>query len=124
MAFVRINRGGSFSPPLAGSRRAKLALRGRGWGSTRGLPMWHPPPQPSPARDRKGGGSATFAAATSRRFPSRATILMSTKPPSRRHQLDAPVQRAAGLGGVGADGSEKAEARGAQSRLRDAVAFH
>src|ERR1700694_4036619 len=40
--------------PLAGSRQAKLALRGWGWGSTRGPPPWLPP---SPALPRKGGGS-------------------------------------------------------------------
>jgi hypothetical protein len=38
--------------PLRGSRRAKLALRGRGWGSTRGLPM--PPPPPNPPRKGQG----------------------------------------------------------------------
>src|SRR5947207_9282668 len=41
MAFGRIDSRRVLSSPLplAGSRRAKLALRGRGWGSTRGLPL-------------------------------------------------------------------------------------
>jgi len=44
--------GGALSSPLppAGSRRAKLALRGRGWGSTRGPPPWLPPTPTLPRR--------------------------------------------------------------------------
>ena len=37
----------------------------------------------------------------------------------RRHQLDPPVQRAAGVIGVGADRREEAHARRTQPRLRD-----
>src|SRR6266699_2093085 len=38
------------------------------------------------------------------------------QPALRRHQLDAAVERAAGLGGVGADRREQADTGGAQSR--------
>ena len=38
----------------------------------------------------------------------------------RRHQFDPPVQRSAGIGGVGAHRREESDARGLQPRLRDA----
>ena len=47
-----------------------------------------------------------------------------TLPALRRHQFDAAVERAAGLGDVGADRSEQADAGGAQPGLRDAIALH
>src|SRR5258707_13407449 len=73
--FGRFLRGWTLlgSPlPLAGSRRAKLALRGRGWGFHGEISLVATPP---PTLPRQGGGGKTFKTSTagsrrSRRSPS------------------------------------------------------
>src|SRR5882724_9173069 len=89
------------------------------------IPGWSAGPDPESrdsgfdASHRPGMTGAGLLRGAGHRLHPRRTL-----PTLRRHQLHTAVERAPGLGGVGADRREQTDTGGAQPRLRDAIALH
>src|SRR3954452_14729937 len=118
-----------FPPPVSeanGGERERTRRRVGGIFRQRDS-RWHPPPRPAPLRGLADPPHRSLRSREEGWAPPMLDdwcALKATKPRLRRHQFDAAVERAAGIGGVAADGGEKADAGGAQPRLRDAIAPH